>query len=172
MHPGTSTAPVQPQVLPSPQSPGKGSSPSPGQWAVLPAPSTPGAGALGTHQQSWGAAPAPSPFTTPSPCWLLPPQWFIRVGVKSPQQCGRHHGGATEGPQEPEPWLLQQGPISSLTKAAMQYWRATGNPKLQYLRAARALLTALHDLQTPLSAPNTGQGSLGQSFARERTKEQ
>ena len=65
------------------------------------------------------------------------------------QQCGRHRGGAEEAPREPEPRLLRQGPISSLTKAAMQYWRATGNPKLQYLRAARALLTALHPSASP-----------------------
>lgn len=58
--------------------------------------------------------------------------------------------GAEGAPREPEPWLLRQGPISSLTKAAMQYWRATGNPKLQYLRAARALLTALHPSASPL----------------------
>lgn len=111
------------------------------------------AGALGTKQQRWGAAPTLSPFMTPSPRWLLPPQWFIGVGARSPQECGKHRGGATEGPPEPEPRLLRQGLISSLTKAAMQYWRATGNPKLQYLRAARALLTALHSLQTPPLCP-------------------
>lgn len=113
----------------------------------------------------WGAAPTPSPLTTPSPGWLLPPQWFIGVGARSPQQWGKHRGGATEGPQESEPRLLWQGPISSLTKAAMQYWRATGNPKLQYLRAARALLTALHGLQTPLPTPNTGKGPLAHPLA-------
>lgn len=91
---------------------------------------------------------APSPLTTPSPR-LLPPQWFIGVGAQSPPPSRGVEGG--EGaPQEPR--FPRRGPISSLTKAAMQYWRATGNPKLQYLRAARALLTALHS-PAPLRGP-------------------
>lgn len=138
---------------PSPQSPGRA------QHQLLASAPCP------LPSRAWAAAPTPSPMTTPSPGWLLPPQWFIGVGARSPQQWGKHRGGATEGPQESEPRLLRQGPISSLTKAAMQYWRATGNPKLQYLRAARALLTALHGLQPPLPTPNTGKGPLAHPLA-------
>lgn len=86
-----------------------------------------------------GVAPSPctAPVTTPSPRSSLPPQWFIGVGDGSPPSSRVEARGAVPG-RHPR----SQGPISSLTKAAMQYWRATGNPKLQYLRAARALLTA------------------------------
>lgn len=86
-----------------------------------------------------GVAPSPctAPVTTPSPRSSLPPQWFIGVGDGNPPSSRVEARGAVPG-RHPR----SQGPISSLTKAAMQYWRATGNPKLQYLRAARALLTA------------------------------
>lgn len=153
VHPGATTAPVQTHILPPSPEPREGLISISWPAGSAPCPLHSWAGALGTQQQCWGAAPSPSPFMTPSPRWLLPLQWFIGVGARSPWQCGKHRGGATEGPQEPR--LLRQGPISSLTKAAMQYWRATGNPKLQYLRAARALLTALHSLQTPPSLPQT-----------------
>lgn len=119
-----------------------------------------------------GVQPHPCPSHDTKPSLVAASAVVYWVGARSPQQCGKHRGGAMERAQEPEPRLLRQGPISSLTKAAMQYWRATGNPKLQYLRAARALLTALHGLQTPPPCPKHREGSLGPSFARERPEEQ
>lgn len=110
------------------------------------------AGAQGTQQQCWGAAPSPSPLTTPSPacCCLRSGLLGWEPGAPAVWEAPWGCQGGT-----PRARALQQGPISSLTKAAMQYWRATGNLKLQYLRAARALLTALQGLQTPPSLPQT-----------------
>lgn len=123
--------------------------------------------------------PAPPPINDTKPSFVAASAVVYWCEMRAPeQQGGRHRGGAEEAPREPEPRLLQQGPISSLTKAAMQYWRATGIPKLQYLRAARALLTALCPPRPPAppSSPPTPKHRpteyLGQSFAGERTEEQ
>jgi len=94
-----------------------------------------------------GAAPYPLPINDTKPSFVAASAVVYWCGRREPPSSSV--GGTGEAPQEPEPRLLGQGPISSLTKAAMQYWRATGNPKLQYLRAARALLTALHPSASP-----------------------
>lgn len=111
-----------------------------------------------------GCSPLPSNDTKPS--FVAASAVVYWCGRREPKAGGwKALWGAEGAPREPEPWLLRQGPISSLTKAAMQYWRATGNPKLQYLRAARALLTALHPSASPLPPdppflpPNTGKPS-------------
>ena len=104
-----------------------------------------------SHPGCWERAQSPharvlTPLTTPGPRYSL---WFIGAGDRfPPTPCSTEPPGC-------------QGLISSLTKAAMQYWRATGDPPLQYLRAARALLTALqpraspHSLQPPpIHPPN------------------
>lgn len=107
-----------------------------------------------SHPGCWGRARSPHtrvliPLMTPGPRYSL---WFIGAGDRFPPHPLQHRTPRC------------QGLISSLTKAAMQYWRATGDPPLQYLRAARALLTALqphaspHSLQSPRIHPPNQRG--------------